>query len=629
MTAPGSAALWAIATAGSLTVHVAVGYTLFAMPMPEARKETTTEIRFATPEDGTATTLDSFSPTESVSPRHGLARASPPVASTVLPGSNSANVAPATFEEAPRAPATATALDALGPTALPRNTPDTTVANVADTAPPIAPVTPPPSEVGRSEATESVSAAAPETTTIEDLLEAMAVSAADVASPVAATTDAAEPAETAAAVVQEPASLNARPIAALDAGVAAQRAETTETLAAANDGHTPMPVTDAVPLPPSIAESTAAAASLEARDAAAPSAVDLDPADIGSAALIAVRPDTAPVASAARSTDAGVAAVAPARQAAPAAERQNAALAPQRLPGDVPVAARIAQDAGGSSLAPASRPTVVASRAADAEPTSRAIGAVVAPSVSAPRAVQGVTTPSAPVRIEPRQQQTALVPIPRIDAEEDGQQSTSGGGAVVRDFLRGREGDDCLLAVPAEDGETAVEAFAISNAAVAAMAADFEHQSRSTLATTVRPVLPGQCSALGFARALPQYPNYLLQVDVARPEIRSGDVLEGIVSGVTKDTLYLVAVDDEGNAKLVESDSGLRTDTYRFSEPVHLTADPVASVQLLVAVGSDGPLKSMPTRDGLPADRFFSQLTMEIINDNRSIAFGMGSFIVR
>ena len=229
--------------------------------------------------------------------------------------------------------------------------------------------------------------------------------------------------------------------------------------------------------------------------------------------------------------------------------------------------------------------------------------------------------------LRPANQQTALLPIPQLDAGQDENGSDVGG--LVRDFLRSREGDECLLAVPSQEDGAAVEAFAISNAAVETLAADFERQARSALATTLRPVVSGQCSALSFARALPQYPNYLLQVHVTNPAIRSGESLEGIVSGVGKDTLYLVAVDDEGNAKLVESGSDLTGDTYRFSEPVHLTTDPVESVQLLIAVASDGPLISMPDREGQPADLFFSRLALEIISGNRSIGYGIGSFTLR
>jgi hypothetical protein len=249
----------------------------------------------------------------------------------------------------------------------------------------------------------------------------------------------------------------------------------------------------------------------------------------------------------------------------------------------------------------------------------------IAPADAAPRVTTAPTAPSRPIEVQPAQQQTALLPIPQLDAEDD--RPDGDAGALLRDFLRGREGEECLLALPSQGAS--VEAFAISGAAVETLAADFERQAKSALATTLHPVAAAQCSALGFARALPQYPNYLLQVHVTSPEIRSGETLQGLVSGVVKDTLYLVAVDDEGNAKLVDSETGLAADTYRFGEPVHLTTDPVESVQLLIAVASDGPLSSMPDRAGQPADLFFSRLALEIISGDRSIAYGMGSFIVR
>ncbi len=60
-----------------------------------------------------------------------------------------------------------------------------------------------------------------------------------------------------------------------------------------------------------------------------------------------------------------------------------------------------------------------------------------------------------------------------------------------------------------------------------------------------------------------------------------------------------------------------------------LTSAPVSSVQLLVAIASDGPLRTVPVRPGMPAEEYFSRLTTEIIAGNRSIAFGITSFVVR
>lgn len=589
MTASGPVMLWAVATAGSLAIHAAVGYTLFAMPMPEVRQETITEIRFATPEDGTATTLDSFSQTEAVSPRHGLARASSPVPSTARAGSSSANVAPAASEAEPLVPAEATALDAIAPTALPQRAPDVAVAAVAE-ARPLAPTTPASSRAGQPERLEAIPAADP------------------------------------------PPALAAQPV------------ETAEAPEPAMQGPVPVEAAKAVPLPPSTAAPTAAAATVQ--EIAALSAADpVEPIGTRNARVIAVRPDAAQVSLAPNTPlpPAGTTVIAPSsRNAAPLAA-PNVTPALQGPRATAPVAAPASGAPVQADPAPSPKP-VVAARTESVRPVGKETGRVaavavtpkasaaptpVAPAGSASRTVEGVVATPPPVTAEPVERETALLAPPRPQTGSDEEPSESGDATLVRDFLRGREGDDCLLAVPSEGAGATVEAFTASTAAVTKLTADFERQAHSKLATNVRSVLQSQCSALGFARALPQYPNYLLKVEVARPDIRSGESLEGIVSGLTKDTLYLVAVDDEGYAKLVESHSGLAVDTFGFSEPVHLTGPAVSSVQLLIAIGSDGPLTSMPTREGLPADLFFSRLAIEIVSGNRSIAFGMGSFVLR
>ncbi len=643
MMASGSGPLWVAATAGSLAVHALVGYTLFAMPMPEVRPEAVTEIHFATPDDGLATSPPASATTEAVNPRHGLARASVPVASTVLPGGNSDELAPSSTDQAALAPSTADSVSAIGPQAVPPSAAETAPANPADPVSTLAALTPPASAVQTRESSAPLAPMERPPEAVEGLRGGMEVAPNAIDAAVAASANERAAAVTAPSPLQSPAAFDAEQLAALDLDVAPPVDAAPEEIAPADDRSVPLPARETIALPPSVSDPLVApGVQAESLALVQPTGPALEPASAADIAPIPVRPDSAPPAAASSAPPASpqqpLATVAPAQVAANQAQpRRESEASPPLVPavtapaiGQAPRAAGPVRPSSGQSVAGASRaePLQPARRAladaADAAPVDIARVAPIAPGDAMPRIAAGVAEPSPALQIPPAQQQTALLPIPRIDADERPDPDAEG---LITSFLRGRRSDDCLLALPSQGA--GVEAFSVSREGVELLAADFERQAKSALETTVRRVAAAQCSALGFGRALPQYPNYLLQVNVINPEIRSGEILKGIVSGVVKDTLYLVAVDDEGNAKLVESGMGLTTDTYRFSEAVHLTTDPVESVQLLVAVASDGPLTSMPDRAGQPADLFFSRLTLEIISGDRSISYGMSSFTIR
>ena len=207
-------------------------------------------------------------------------------------------------------------------------------------------------------------------------------------------------------------------------------------------------------------------------------------------------------------------------------------------------------------------------------------------------------------------------------------------GIGIGTFLaehKGRDGD-CLLALPAAGAEATqalIKAYAREPGLVGELRAAYERIAGSRLEADIRPVSQEQCIALIFARSLAQYPNFPLRLTLDEQAIRSGEPLSGIVSGLRKDTLYLVVIDDEGKAELVTSFADQGTSLITFQEPMTLTSAPVSSVQLLVAIASDGPLRTVPVSPGMPAEEYFSRLATEIIAGNRSIAFGITSFVVR
>lgn len=201
----------------------------------------------------------------------------------------------------------------------------------------------------------------------------------------------------------------------------------------------------------------------------------------------------------------------------------------------------------------------------------------------------------------------------------------------IAQFLVEENATDCLLALPTGDGlqQASIAAFSDAPEKVAKLGSEFERRSGQGLEASTYPVSRNQCGTLAFARDLAQYPDFPLRLTLSSPTIGSGQELAGTISGLRKDTLYLMVVDDEGKAELVRSYAGLRNDAMAFHAPMTLTSGPVSSAQLLVAVAADGPLRTVATRPGMPADVYFQRLKNEIIADQRSIAYGIVGFVVQ
>lgn len=202
----------------------------------------------------------------------------------------------------------------------------------------------------------------------------------------------------------------------------------------------------------------------------------------------------------------------------------------------------------------------------------------------------------------------------------------------IAEFLaEQKDAAECVVAVPTGVGlqQASISAFADAPEKVARLGDEYERRSGVDLRAHTQAVSQPQCGALAFARDLAQYPNFPLSLTLSPPQIGSGQELAGVISGLRKDTLYLMVVDDEGKAELVQSYTGLRVNVMPFHAPMTLTSGPVSTVQLLVAIASKGPLLSVPNRPGLPADDYFENLKREIISDQRSIDYGIAGFVVR
>jgi hypothetical protein len=593
MSGGGDAGFWALAAGASLVVHAMIAATLFAIPAPRSSVPHEPRIDIASARAGDVTRIAASRVPQAAAPRPATApRAIAPSATAVAPVVAKPAQAPNRSELL--APTTAARSDPL------RVTPVPAAASVATSA-----VAPSPATGGRAveaAATTAPLAAAEQPREVAAARDTRPVDA--VASPpplgaIAAT----------APIVAQPAERQVVPPRAGEPALSSQ-ADTAVTaaspemqVAAAERDRT---VLDHVPAAPVSSQ-------------AAPARVATFAAGAPVTAEAAVPGRVAPVTSVERP------AAAP-RVVAGASAAPVRPSAPEAIAG-APVAAAPTTGAGGAAIvaAPPARLEPVTA------PPSPAPAPTVVPSAATAAAVEQPSAGAslAPVAESGAPQELAMI-VPQPDPLRDVERQSSG-RAKLTDFLAEHEAGTCTLVLPGRVGtrEATIDAFTDQPDAVDRLGVELQRVSGMSVNTSMRAVSPGQCVALVFARSLAQYPEFPLRISLTASRIHNGAQLAGVVSGLRKSTLYVMIVDDEGKAELVQQQDNLRTSVANFRAHMTLTNDPVNTEQLLVVIASDGPLKTVAAQPGMPADEFFSRLTTEIILKNRAIHYGITSFVVR
>jgi len=201
----------------------------------------------------------------------------------------------------------------------------------------------------------------------------------------------------------------------------------------------------------------------------------------------------------------------------------------------------------------------------------------------------------------------------------------------IVDFIRGYQGGDCFIALPAMDleGTVTFQTFGRDKAR--------EDQFREALRAidelkteiSSGDVADPQCLALGFAQTARRYPGFSLVIDLDETEMASGTRLSGKVLNTTGRDLHLLLVDDEGTVQSMDSflsaeDGGDRS----FSVPLTLTGGPVATKQILMAIATDPPIWGLD-KVKEPAADFFRELAGQVEASRADLDLAVEGFNVR
>jgi hypothetical protein len=199
------------------------------------------------------------------------------------------------------------------------------------------------------------------------------------------------------------------------------------------------------------------------------------------------------------------------------------------------------------------------------------------------------------------------------------------------DFVDAFNGGDCFVALPSVDPAGAVDfkVFARDAAKKQAFARAYREALGLDAAIDLGDINAAQCAALSFARGVGHYPDFQLVLDLRAAEVADHHEVAGSIVGWGDRMVHLLLVDDEGVVQ--SADSLLRSVRERkdFAFQVNLTAGPVATQQLLLAIATPVPLEGLDehvyTRD---AAGFFHALEASVRGARGDVDIAIAGFRV-
>lgn len=228
----------------------------------------------------------------------------------------------------------------------------------------------------------------------------------------------------------------------------------------------------------------------------------------------------------------------------------------------------------------------------------------------------------APAALSPIAAETALAsvtapPPPPPAPPETGEEAEM---SALAQRIRARVTDPCLIALPLQRDEVAV--LSTDDRAIRDFSAD-------VLADAVpRPVLLDhrQCPAVDFARANAAYPAFPLSIALQTANVPDPGTLSGQVRAAAGRHVTLLLVDDNGVVQDLRRFMRFAGPVAQFEVPVRRDGGARETAQMLVALATAAPPRSIALQDGQTAERMFASLTQEF---GPSVSMAVTAFALR
>ena len=184
----------------------------------------------------------------------------------------------------------------------------------------------------------------------------------------------------------------------------------------------------------------------------------------------------------------------------------------------------------------------------------------------------------------------------------------------IKAYIDNYDGGDCFFIAPVtiNDHAAAIEGFDSTIEPFRAFDAAFQRAIGFEADIGVRQVTAQQCPAITFLARLRGGNAPALHLDIDREELRSGDVLNGMVDRHGTRNVELFLVSDTGTVQNISNLLKAGTDAKIFNIGMRRTEGAGGrQPQLLIAVASPSPLNALQASGPTNADPFFKRVLSE------------------
>tara|TARA_R110002110_G_scaffold293407_2_gene507325 strand:- start:3233 stop:3937 length:705 start_codon:yes stop_codon:yes gene_type:complete len=201
----------------------------------------------------------------------------------------------------------------------------------------------------------------------------------------------------------------------------------------------------------------------------------------------------------------------------------------------------------------------------------------------------------------------------------------------VLDVLAEVQKGPCFAALPtlSDQSEFQLEAFARNSGDLDQFRQALDDRLGRTPNTTMKAISDAQCAAMAFVSDGPAYPRFKLFFEIDQRVIKSGDRLIGRIGNATGGFINFLLIDDEGTVQDLASFLKFVRGGANFNIPMSLTAGPVETQQLLMALSTAAPLKTVIDANGRKAADFFPLLAEELRRRGQTEDIALVAFSVR
>jgi len=298
-----------------------------------------------------------------------------------------------------------------------------------------------------------------------------------------------------------------------------------------------------------------------------------------------------------------------------------------------PVVDSGAQIASISAL-PTSTPTSIPTPNPTPNPTSdpvtgsdkiAAIADTAPTPVPAPAAQQVASLPPPASSVE---QSGIAAPTPKVAPLAPANETTY---LSVLDVLAEVPKDPCFAALPtlSDKSEFQLEAFARNSSDLDHFRQALEKRLGRMPNTTMKAISDAQCATMAFVSDGPAYPNFKLFFEIDQRVIKSGDRLIGRIGNATGGVITFLLIDDEGTVQDLSGFLKFVRGGATFSIPMSLTAGPVVTQQLLMALSTPARLITVTDANDPKAVDFFPALAAELRRRGQTEDVALVAFSVR